>query len=117
MSDNTIRPFADFLRELQKGEIHQELSEQLHALIGRVAEVGKAGSLTLTLKVKRDRSGMIQIDDDVKAKLPQWERPSSMWFVDKNGNPTKRDPQQLEFKGIEVVKPETTDNSQEAVNE
>lgn len=102
--DKTIRPFAAFLRELQKGRVHEELSTQLHDLVAAVQDTGKSGTLTLTLKVEKQKNtDMLLIGDDVKTKLPQFDRASSLWFVDGDGNVSRDNPDQLEFGGINAV--------------
>ncbi|OZC62329.1 hypothetical protein CH304_00380 [Rhodococcus sp. 15-649-1-2] len=102
--DRTIKPFAKFLRELQKGRVHEELSTQLHDLVAAVQDTGKAGTLTLTLKVEKQKNtDMLLIGDDVKTKIPKLDRASSLWFVDGDGNVSRDNPDQLKFDGINVV--------------
>lgn len=103
-SDVVIRPFADFLREVNKGSVHDELSKALHDLIAKVREVRKPGKVTLVLKVDWMKStGMLQITDDVKVELPKFDRKASLWFVDRNGNVTRNDPNQLTFSTMQSV--------------
>lgn len=100
------RPFADFLVELRRGAVHEEITAALHELIERVQTTGKAGAITLTIKASlQKKTDMLTIADSVGRKLPVVERPESLWFVDPDGNPTRRDPHQLEFEGIRVVTP------------
>lgn len=102
--DVMARPFADFLHELRRGTVHAELSQKFHDLVAAVQETRKAGTLTFTVKVGiQPKTEMLLIDDAIAAKIPKPERDSSLWFVDKHGNPTRRDPLQLEFEGIRVV--------------
>lgn len=112
MSDNentadderVVRPFADFLREANRGRVHDELTEQFHAVLAAVKDTGKAGTLTLTLKVsKQKKTAMLEISDDVKAKIPQLDRPAQVWFLDSNGNVTRNNPEQLSFESIKPV--------------
>lgn len=128
MSDNTtdteqedegaqIRPFADFLVELRRGKVHAELGEALHNLIAAVEDTGKPGQFALVIKVsKQKKTGMLCIDDGVSTKLPARERDSSLWYVDDHGNPTRRDPTQLEFEGIRVIQPTPKPVTGEAKN-
>ncbi|MCM6777737.1 hypothetical protein NDR87_30060 [Nocardia sp. CDC159] len=98
-----IRPFADFLAELRKGVVHSEVSQALHDLIAAVRDTGKSGSVSLTIHVSRHpKTDMLLIDDRVAVKLPAVERDSSLWFVDSHGNPSRRDPTQLELPGTNV---------------
>ncbi|WP_131104048.1 hypothetical protein [Ornithinimicrobium sufpigmenti] len=100
-----IRPFADFLREHGRGRTHDELGEALHTLIARVKDTGKKGSVTLTVVVepmkKDDR--MVVVGDKIAIKLPEHDRPSGLWFVGKDGNLQRDDPDQLAFEALREV--------------
>lgn len=103
MTEEFARPFADFLRE--QGRAHDELTDGLHKLIAAVEDTGKAGSLTLTVKVERDKeiAGTYRIGDNVKVSLPQHDRPRRIYYRDKAGNLSRSDPNQLEFEGLKDV--------------
>ena len=98
--DPEIRPFTDVLRELGEGATESELSEALWDLIQRVQDTTKAGSLTLTLAVGFDGYGRLTIKDEVKLKLPEFNRPTTAFFVDKTGNASRRDPNQPTIPGV-----------------
>lgn len=104
-NDTHARPFADFLREHGRGRTHDELSDALHTLISKVKDTGKAGAVSLTVKVepmkKDDR--MVVVSDQIKVKLPEHDRPAGVWFVDKAGNLTRNDPDQLSFDSLREV--------------
>lgn len=100
-----IRPFADFLREHGKGRTHDELGEALHTLIARVKDTGKKGSITLTVSVepmkKDDR--LVVVGDKIKITLPEHDRPSGVWFVGRDGNLQRDDPNQQPFESLREV--------------
>lgn len=90
------RPFADVLTSLRRGKTHRELSDAMQELSLAVIETHRAGTITLTIKVSKSKaSGMVEIDDTVKVKLPEPDRSSSMFFVTDDGNLSKDDPRQL----------------------
>lgn len=101
-----VRPFSEFLLQQQYGRTHDELGTALHDLIAAVRETGKAGKLTLTIDVKplgaRDGHQLL-VADVVTTKMPQGERPTSMYFVDGDGNLTRTDPTQLSFNDLREV--------------
>lgn len=105
-----IRPFADFLREHGRGRTHDELGEALHSLVARVKDTGKKGSVTLTVVVepmkKDDR--MVVVGDKIAIKLPEHDRPSGVWFVGRDGNLQRDDPDQMSFDSLREV-PAPTD--------
>jgi hypothetical protein len=102
-----VRPFAAFLQDQRKGSLHDELSEQFHQLLAAVKETGKAGTLTLQIKVKPAGKGdneRILVSDVAVLKAPQVERPESFYFIDEQGNPTRSDPRQQELPLLEVAR-------------
>lgn len=103
----TVRPFADWLREQAKGTTHEELGDGLHDLIQRVRDTGKAGSIHLTISVKllekSNPDGPLLIADEIKLKLPEHDRPASIFYTDEHGNPIRTDPQQLAFDSLREV--------------
>lgn len=94
IDDPEIRPFDQVLRELGEGATNSELSEAMWDLVQRVQDTGKAGRLSLTLAVGFDGYGRIQVKDEVTVKLPEFNRPTTAFFVDGAGNPSRRDPHQ-----------------------
>lgn len=94
------RPFDQTLRELGEGATNHELGETLQRLIDRVQDTGKGGTLTLTLGVAFNGQGRIEVKDSVTVKLPEHARPTTSFFIDKDGNPSRRDPNQPEIPGV-----------------
>lgn len=91
-----IRRFDETLRELDRGRVHSELSERLHELIAAAKDTGKGGKITFTLTVTPDgKTNMMRFATQVAAKMPQAARSESLYFVDRDGNPSKQDPHQL----------------------
>ena len=88
------RRFDEFVRDLSEGATNSELSDAIWDLVDRVQDTGKAGSLTLTINVGFDGQGRIQVKDNVHLKLPEFARASTRFFLDAQGNATRRDPNQ-----------------------
>ncbi|HEX3539617.1 MAG TPA: hypothetical protein VHT75_04160 [Acidimicrobiales bacterium] len=119
--DRQIRPFGDFLAEVNGGLTHHELSEQFNELILAVSATGKVGTLTLTLKVapEDDADGMVRITDNVTVKIPEGKRPNTLWYVTEDGNLSRHNPAQtrLPLRGVpgsEAVIPENDRKENEA---
>jgi len=102
--DDNIEPrkFDEFIRELAEGATNSELSDALWDLLDRVQDTGKGGTLTLTIGVAFDGQGRIQVKDMVKTNLPEFSRVPTSFFIDKKGNPTRRDPNQPELPSLEA---------------
>lgn len=111
MTDIPIRPFADFLREQARGTTHEELSEGLHDLVARVRDTGKKGSLTLTItaEMMKGSEKALFVSDQIKLKLPEHDRDTSIFFADRNGNLVRNDPDQLSFDSLREVPPPNVD--------
>ncbi|MCW5953404.1 MAG: hypothetical protein KIT69_14210 [Propionibacteriaceae bacterium] len=100
-TDVEPRSFDLILRELGEGSTLSELSETFWNVIQRVQETAKAGKLTLTLNVGFDGQGRLVVKDEVTHKLPEFSRPETRFFVGKDGNASRRDPNQPTLPSID----------------
>ncbi|MDQ7992971.1 MAG: hypothetical protein AAGC63_15515 [Propionicimonas sp.] len=98
------RPFDQILRELGEGQTLSEMSEAFRDVLLRVQETAKAGSVTLHLDIGFDGQGRLVVKDQVKQKLPEFSRPETRFFVDKQGNASRRDPNQPELPNLETAR-------------
>ena len=95
-TDEESRPFSLFLTEQNRGKTHAELSDGLRDLVARVQDTGKKGTLTLVVTVepmKGDAEALI-VSDEIKLKLPEHDRGSSIFFRGRDGNLQRDDPNQ-----------------------
>lgn len=102
----SVRPFGDFLREYQQGELHDEISEELRRVIHAVQMVGKPGTVVLKVTVKKaGRSpDQVVVSADIDSKLPHPEREDRIYFIDRDGNLTLNNPRQLELPPLRRVR-------------
>lgn len=103
MTEQHAKPFADFLAG--QGQAHDELTEGLHDLVAAVRDTGKAGSITLTIKVEADKrsDGVLRVTDNVTVKAPKHDRGARIYYQDKGGNLSRTDPNQPELEGLRDV--------------
>ena len=73
-------------------------------LVQRVQDTAKAGKLTLTIHVAFNGKGQLEAKDEVSLKLPEYNRPTTRFFLDNQGNATRRDPNQPELPEIASMK-------------
>lgn len=100
------RPFAEFLQMQAKGKTHAELSNALHELTGRVKDTGKKGVLTYVIAVEpMSEIDGVKITDEIKLRMPEHKRETSVYWTDDEGNLTRSDPRQLAFEGLQVIIP------------
>lgn len=121
VSEEFARPFSDFLREQSGGRTHDELSDCLHDLVGRVRDTGKKGSVTLTVFVApmKDDIDTLVVSDEIKLRLPEHDRKASIFYPDQHGNLSRRDPRQLDFESLREVPADRSDrdNLKDASND
>lgn len=104
--DEGPRDFGSFLLEQARGKTHDELSQALQDVTKKVIETGKKGSLTLTLSIGllgKDPSEGLVITDEIKTKIPEHDRPSSVFYPDRQGNLSRRDPNQMSFEDLAIL--------------
>lgn len=91
-----MRLITDILREYRNGRAADLASVRMAELVQAVDETGKAGTLTITFKVKPEKGGGSQktIACDVKAKMPETELPEAVFFSDGEGALHRSDPAQ-----------------------
>ncbi len=77
VEDPDVRPFDQILKELGEGTTLSELSETFYDVVQAVQETSKAGSVTLTLAVGFDGQGRLVVKDEIKKKLPEFNRPET----------------------------------------
>jgi hypothetical protein len=105
MMAGSARPFMDWLREHKNGALHDELSDGLQELVAAVMEEGKAGTLTLTIKVgpfgKGD--GALQVAAEAKVKPPKAPAGVSIFFATPENNLVRQDPRQQSMELREIA--------------
>ncbi len=112
-TDEGARSFAVVLHQIEDGLLHAELSSQLRLVckeLERAASNYQAkakGSLSLTLEITAEPSGIVVVKGDVKAKLPKAKRAGSPFWLTKSGNLTLEHPRQLALPVRAAPEPET----------
>ena len=96
------RPFDHTLREIRFGECLDELTAELGKLVAAVSNTGKAGSLTLTIKMK-PVGAAIEITDDIKDKVPALSKGTSLFFATPENNLVRNDPRQPDLTNLKSV--------------
>lgn len=96
--DRARKPFAAFLQEQRGGGLHGELSDAISEIVAACIEHDKKGQLVLTIDVKPNADGAtVTIADKIKAVIPEANRGAAIWFVDGEGNLSRRNPAQPEL--------------------
>jgi hypothetical protein len=101
-----VRPFADVLQEIGGGEVAAQVSNELQQLVAAVRATGKAGSVTVQLAVKpavKNETNALLVSGVVKARKPEPQAPTSVFFVTDDDNLSRSDPHQPELSGLRDV--------------
>lgn len=88
------KPATDTLRELEGGQVVRDLTAQMQDVVNAAIETRKAGTVTLTLKVSPTGRGNVTIDANIASKVPEHDRPSTIFFTTPDGQLVRDDPNQ-----------------------
>ena len=99
--------FALMLQQHRQGSALTELGQALRTVMDAALMTGKPGGITLKIAIAPTNSGAVEILEDIKVTMPKARKASTMFFVDKNGNLTRNNPDQLEMslRAVEGGKP------------
>lgn len=103
--ERQVRPFAAYLTETNKGRTHGDLSSGLNELTEEVLRTGKAGTITLTVKIEADdtETRRLVVSETVVVKLPKATARKSVFWADSEGNLARSDPAQMSFGDLAVA--------------
>lgn len=94
--------FSQTLLNLRRGRVQRELTELLQEATLAVQDRGGKATIQLAITLKKNKGGVIEVTDDVKARLPQLDRGVSIFWPDEQGGLHRSDPNQdeLPFRGV-----------------
>lgn len=96
--------FAEFLNALDYGAIADEATHELNELVHACTETGKAGEITLVIKIKPvGANGQVELASDVRTKKPKAARGKSLMFATPDNNLQREDPRQRSLDGVKTV--------------
>lgn len=96
-----MRPITDTLRDMRKGRIVDEATEALAEVVKAVDATDKAGSVTITIKVKPSKGGGLEktLSATVKRDVPTPDLPDAVFFSTVDGGLVRDDPEQRPLFG------------------
>lgn len=105
--EGRVQPFAELITLLDRGTVHAEASRVLHDLTAAVADTGKAGTLTITVRLSplKGSTDQMVVAAQVSSKLPKSEPAAAIFWRDRAGSLVRTDPNQPELDGLRVVEP------------
>lgn len=117
-----MKSFAQLLNEINEGSTHAALSADMAELLRTVQATGRAGKLTVTVKVVpavRNTSGgeidRVNITVDRTLALPKPETPTDFFYLTDDGETTRNHPRQQSLELREVASIPTPAQFKEAL--
>lgn len=101
------RPFTDVIGELENGDVITDLTAALYDVVRAVQDTRKAGGLKLAIKVTPTGRGSVELDVKFETIEPKHDRPSTTFFVGKDGELMRNDPNQPRLPLREVMDEKT----------
>jgi len=97
------KAFADFLAACP--DLGEELTDALNDMVHASTDTGKGSELTLKIKIKPlgGSAGQIELDTDVKIKLPQPTRGVTLLFATPDNNLQRENPRQQTLDGLRTA--------------
>ena len=99
------KPFTDFFKQLDFGNLEAEATDALNDMVHACTETGKTGELTIKVKLKPigGKAGQVELDADVKVKLPQPARGKTLMFATPDNNLQRENPRQQSLEGLRTA--------------
>jgi hypothetical protein len=102
--------FQETILQINNGTTLAELSEELSKVVAAVRETGKAGAITLTLKVlpaSKGSTDVLMVESQVKSKLPERDRGMTVFYATDDNRLVRNDPKQqmLPLRVVDIDKP------------
>lgn len=99
------RPFTDIIGEIENGDFLADLTSSLYNVVRAVQDTRKPGSIKMAFTITPTGKGSVEIDTKVDVKEPEHDRPSTTFFVAKDGSLLRNDPNQMRLPLREVDVP------------
>lgn len=106
-----ILPAQVTLNALRDGHVMNELAQAIHEATCAVRDMGKSAEVHLSITfqpIKGVEQGLreapISLISEVSIKLPKPPQPTTLFYVDVEGNPTRNPAQRQPELGLSVAK-------------
>lgn len=106
--DEGARSFANALRMIGDGDLHDDAGAKLRELLAECSayterfESDGKGTLTLTISVKTHANGSVAVTGEVKTKAPSKPKAGSTFWLTRGNNLTADNPRQQKLPLREV---------------
>ena len=102
-----VIPAQVTLNALREGQVMNELAQAFHDAMIAVEDHRKPADVTLSITFKplgtKGVSDAVEVTAEVVTKLPKAPLPSTMFFRDVDGNPSRQRDRQPDFPGLGIA--------------
>lgn len=99
------KPITDILREMEGGQLVDDLTREFNKIVAAARETRKGGKLVISIDIKPQGFKTMAVDASFKATVPEHDRAGSTFFVSKDGQLVCDDEDQPRLPLREVEKP------------
>lgn len=114
-SESTFQ-FANVLEEMNRGRTAKDIDHALKQVLDSCADLGRAGELTIKLKVLPTKRNLNEVTATITTKLPQEKAEPSIFFFNDRNELVRDDPRQKELPFPQVMRREEVPQVAEAHN-
>lgn len=104
-----IKPAQATLNALRDGQAMNELAQAIHDATCAVRDFNKPAKVTLTIEFAPLKGGTVGLLElpiiataEIATKLPKPEADQTIFYVDKDGNPTRNAPEREPDLGLQL---------------
>lgn len=90
--------FLEFLQSFRRGELLADGDQKLSELVEAINTTQGGGTLNLSLKLKMNKAGQIEIVPGITIKKPSRTLSTGIYFASDDGRLTRRDPNQMDIE-------------------
>ena len=90
--------FLELIQSFRRGELLTEGDAKLGELVDAIRRTGSGGDLSMTLKIKVNKAGQLEIVPEMKIKKPSRALGTGIYFATDEGRLTRRDPHQMDIE-------------------
>lgn len=93
----STRPFRETMDALRNGGLNEELDEGWNNLVNKVRDTQKKGVMTIQITLHPTKGTAMEIEDEVKFKVPELAHGTTLLFPTVEGNLVRNDPEQKQL--------------------
>lgn len=90
--------FLELIQSFRRGELLRIGDSELSKVMQAMTDTGGDGSITITIPLKFNKAGQIEVTPKITSKVPQRAMGTGIYFADDEGRLSRRDPNQMDIE-------------------